>query len=162
MLGILGGGPSIDVIHEEYAKQRAMVPGARIHAVAETSIAAPLDRIWHLLSDVAGWPTWHRDVRSVQVADGVVPDGRFVWVSNGMKIRSTFAVVDPPHELTWSGSVAGIKAVHRNTLEARDGAVHARSEECMVGPLTVLYRSDKLRQVLDSFLAALKAAAERG
>jgi hypothetical protein len=77
-------------------------------------------------------------------------------------IKSTFAIVEPERELTWTGIASGAKAVDRHTLEATDNGVRVFTEESMAGPfLTLFFSSQKLLTTQRAFLAALKRQVER-
>jgi hypothetical protein len=72
-------------------------------------------------------------------------------------------VVDPGREITWTGVSSGARAVHRHVLAARgENQTHLLSEESMAGPLLPLFfGSAKLASALETWLAAIKTAAER-
>jgi hypothetical protein len=156
-------GPSIDVLHEEYAKKGRIDAGAPVGAAREIRIEAPVGKVWELLVNVPAWGTWDRAVHDVHLDSTVAADARFTWVNGRARIRSRFAVVDPGRELTWTGISTGAKAVDRHVLEATDdAATRVRSEESMAGPLLVLfYNSAKLRTGMEQWLTALKTAAEK-
>lgn len=156
-------GPSIDVLHEEYAKKGRIDVRAPVRAAREIRIEAPVGRVWELLVNVPAWGTWDRAVHDVHLDSTVAADARFTWVNGRARIRSRFAVVDPGRELTWTGISTGAKAVDRHVLEATDdAATRVRSEESMAGPLLVLfYNSAKLRTGMEQWLTALKTAAEK-
>jgi hypothetical protein len=156
-------GPSIEVLHEEYAKKGHIDGNAPVRASREIRIEAPVERVWELLVNVPAWPTWDSGIHDVHLDSTVAADARFTWVNGRARIRSRFAVVDPGRELTWTGISSGAKAVDRHVLEATDGAVtRVRCEESMAGPLLVLfYNSAKLRTGMEQWLTALKTAAEK-
>ncbi|MDP9487037.1 MAG: SRPBCC family protein [Actinomycetota bacterium] len=156
------GGPPIEVLHEEYAKKGRVDAEALVKASHEVLIEAPVERVWGLLSDVAGWGTWYPDVHDVRLDSGVEADARFDWRNGKARIRSRFAVVDAGREITWTGVSSGAKAVHRHMLEPTgDGATRVFSEESMAGPLLILFFDGaKLRAGMEGWMAALKTAAE--
>ncbi len=155
-------GPALTDLHEKYAKKRMVDERAQVQATAEISVAAPVEKVWRLISQIDRWPSWNPAVRDVQVHGGVAVDMSFDWVNGKSRIRSTLAVVDPLHEITWSGVSAGVRAVHRNMLEQTpDGMVRVRSTESMSMPfLGLIFSSEKLRAGLNDWLATLKQAAE--
>ncbi|ABD12618.1 hypothetical protein CcI156_20170 [Frankia sp. CcI156] len=160
---LLYRGPGIAELHEEYAKKRVLDEKAPVKAAAEISVAAPTEKVWRLISEIDRWPAWNPAVRDVQVHGGVAVDTSFIWVNGKSRVRSTLAVVDPLHEITWSGVSAGIKAVHRNVLERTpDGTVRVTSMESMSMPfLGLIFSSTKLRSGLNDWLTALRQAAEK-
>ena len=156
------GGPTIEVLHKEYAKKGHIDAEAPVKASHEVLIEAPVERVWGLLRDVSGWGTWYPDVHDVRLDSGVKEDARFTWRNGKSRIKSRFAVVDTEREITWTGVSSGAKAVHRHVLESTgDGATRVFSEESMAGLLLVLFfDSAKLGAGMEEWLAALKRAAE--
>jgi len=156
-------GPALDRLHEEYAKQGRIDGDAPIAATHEVRIEAPVEKVWALLSDPAGWSAIDSGIRDVHVDGPVAVDTPFVWRSGSTKLTSKFAVVEPEHELSWTGSAMGAKAVHRHLLSADGaGATVLRSEESMAGTLLGLFFGKaKLEAALTTWLNAIKSAAER-
>jgi carbon monoxide dehydrogenase subunit G len=156
-------GPSITVLHEEYAKKSRIDDRAAIQGRREIQIEAPVDHVWEKLSDV---PRWHDNlepgVKDVQLDNGVTVDARFTRVKGGAKMKARFAVVDALHEIAWTGTAFGAKVVHRFTLEpAGDSATRVVVEESMAGPLFgLIFNNKKLDAVLEESLTTLKRAAE--
>ncbi|MEU0787348.1 SRPBCC family protein [Streptomyces sp. NPDC006173] len=162
---LLYRGPSLEVLHEEYAKKGRLDERAPISGSFEIRIEAPVERVWSLLSEPANWGSVDPAIHDVTVdggSGGAEVDTRFTWVNGRNRIKSRFAVVDPGREIVWTGLAAGAKAVHRHVLEATDdGATLVRTEESMGGLLLVLFFSDaKLHAVLEKWLKGLKKAAE--
>jgi uncharacterized protein YndB with AHSA1/START domain len=160
--GLFYGGPSIEALHEEYAKKGRIDEEAPVKASREVHIEAPVERVWRLLSDPRGWGTWYPDIHDVHLNLGVEADARFDWANGKAHMRSRFAVVEAEREITWTGVAYGAKAVHRHILEPTDGgATRVFSEESMAGPLLVLlYNRAKLEAEMEQWLSALKSAAE--
>jgi uncharacterized protein YndB with AHSA1/START domain len=158
-------GPTIDELHEEYAKRGRIDEQAQMWVRREVVVAAPAERVWRLLSDAPGWPGWYSPARDVALAGELAVDTRFTWASGGARMRSRFAVLDPGREVTWTGQSMGAKAVHRHVLEPGPdgGGTLVRCEESMAGRLLpLIFSTAKLEAVIDRWLAALKAEAERG
>ena len=160
---LLYRGPSIEVLHQQYAKRERIDSRAPVTAAHEVEIDAPVQRVWHLLADPMAWPSFAPEVHDVHLDGPVAVDTRFTWANGRSRMRSRFAVVDPGREITWTGVSSGFKAVHRHLLEATGGgATRVRSEESIAGPLLVLfYGSGKLQADIEAWLAGLKRAAER-
>jgi uncharacterized protein YndB with AHSA1/START domain len=155
-------GPSLAILHADYAKQGRIDTAAAIQSGAEIVVNAPVDRVWRLLADAAHWPMWMPGVSSVRLDSTVAPEATFTWKNGPSTIKSTFAIVNPEKELTWTGISSGAKAVDRHTLEAIDGGTRVFTEESIAGPLVVLFfNSEKLRAGQQALLVALKQIAER-
>ena len=160
---LLYRGPSIEVLHQRYAKRERIDSRAPVTAAHEIEIHAPVQRVWDLLADPMAWPSFAPEVHGVHLDGPVAVDTRFTWANGRSRMKSRFAVVEPGRQITWTGVSSGFKAVHRHLLEATgDGATRVRSEESMAGPLLVLfYGSAKLQAGIEAWLAGLKRAAER-
>ena len=160
---LLYRGPSIEALHQQYAKRERIDTRAPVTAAYEVEIDAPVQRVWDLLADPRAWPSFAPSVHDVHLDAPVAADTRFTWANGRSRMKSRFAVVDPGREITWTGVSSGFKAVHRHLLEAAGPAsTRVRSEESMAGPLLVLfYGSAKLQTGMESWLNGLKATAER-
>ena len=162
-LRLLYRGPTIEVLHEEYAKHGHTDARAPVRAARSVHIDASPERVWQVLSTAADWPSVDAAISNVQVTDGVAVDAPFTWTNEKARVRSRFAVVDPVRELTWTGQSSGAKAVHRHVLHQADGnTTRLDSEESMAGPfLTLFYDSAKLDHGPSTWLTAVKTVAER-
>ena len=156
-------GPPMEQLHVQYAKQRRVDDRAPVHAADEVQIDVPVGRLWNLLSDPTGWPDIDERIHSVRLDSAVHVDAYFDWANGRSRMRSRFAVVDRDREISWSGSAAGIRAVHRHVLEPLGaGRTRLSSLESMSAPLLVaVFPSRKLQATLTSWLHAVKVAAER-
>lgn len=156
-------GPSLDELHDDYATRRRVDQAAPIRAVYQLHVDAPIEAVWALLHDPAGWPRIDPAIRSVHLDGPVQPGTWFTWRNGSTKLHSRFAVVDPCNELSWTGAVTGARAVHRHILTpVKDSATLLRSEESMAGVLLGLfYDRSKLHAALVHWLTAVKAAAEQ-
>ncbi|MEU0479316.1 SRPBCC domain-containing protein [Streptosporangium sp. NPDC006013] len=159
---VLYAGPSIERLHEEYAKKGRLDENAPVKSSASIVIDAPAEKVWKLLADMNDWPEWRSDAYVVELGE-MKPDATFRWNIQGSAIRSTFAVVEPERELAWTGVAMGyIKAVDRMRLDVTEnGRTRVTIEESMSGPLlTLFYSSAKLRKGHEDMLRMLKTAAE--
>ncbi|NUW42099.1 SRPBCC family protein [Nonomuraea rhodomycinica] len=159
---VLYAGPSIERLHEEYAKKGRLDDDAPVKSSSSIVVDAPAGKVWNLLVDMRNWPAWRSDAHVVELGE-IEPDATFRWNIRGSAIRSTFAVVEPERELTWTGVAMGcFKAIDRMLLEeTADGRTRVTVEESMSGPLlTLFYSGAKLRQGHEDLLRMLKTAAE--
>jgi uncharacterized protein YndB with AHSA1/START domain len=133
-------------------------------AEGELGIDADPQTVFSVISAIDQWPSWNPDVKSVTLQGPVQPGTVFRWKSGPSSLTSTLQVVDPPHEITWTGRTMGIKAVHVFRFQPSDGGTLARSEESWEGLLASLLKGYS-RRTLDtgirSVLAHLKTEAER-
>lgn len=160
---LLYRGPTLGVLHEQYAKKGRIDEEAPVVSTAEVHIEAPVERVWALLSAPGRWDEIDPDIHDVVLNDGVHPDASFRWTNGRIHITSRLAVVEPMRELTWTGSAFGAKSVHRHLLhDFGDGTTRLTTEESMAGPFLVwMYSPAKLTAVLQKWLMAVRTAAER-
>lgn len=154
-------GPSLAVLHEEYAAKGRIDPDASLISSSGVVVDAPVDRVWRVMADVAAWPSWASHLQVLELG-AVRPGAPFRWRLNGVTIRSRFAVVAEGRELTWTGVFFGYQAVDRHVLEpVADGRTRVTAEESLSGPLLpLLYRERRLRANHERWLADLKKAVE--
>ena len=132
-------------------------------AECEIQIAAAPETVWEVIADVAAWPSWNPDVKSMSVEGPVAPGSTFRWKAGSSSLVSTLKVVDPPREIAWTGVTMGIHAVHVFRFEPSDGGTRARSAESFRGLIPTVFRGYSrkvLQRGIDRILALLKAEAE--
>lgn len=160
---LLYRGPTLQTLHEQYAKQGRIDERAPVSAASSIDIDAAPEQVWQVLSCVDAWPTVDPAISQVQLPEGVAVDAAFSWTNGGARIRSRFAVVEQCRELTWTGVSFGARAVHRHLLHRiDDGTTRLASQESMAGPfLSLFYSRTKLVHGLAAWLSAIKTAAEQ-
>jgi hypothetical protein len=156
-------GPHLAVLHDEYARRGRIDPAAPLTNSSSLIVDAPPERVWDVLVDLRNWPAWAPGFR-VRGLTAVAPGATFRWTLRGARIRSTFAVVEPTRELTWTGTCLGCKAVDRHLLEpVGGGRTRVTVEESLAGPLLpLLYSPGRLRAGHEEWLGALKTFVETG
>ena len=135
-----------------------------VSGTAEVDVAAPVETVWRVLTDLERWPTWNPDVTSMSV-DGALAEGTvFRWKAGPGTIVSTIERLDPPRLVAWSGKTLGVKATHVWHFEQVGETTHVRTEEVLRGIVARVLRSSlqkTLDKALEDGLRNLKAEAER-
>jgi hypothetical protein len=129
----------------------------------QVDIAAPLDVVWHLHTDVNEWPAWNQEITAAKIEGEFEPGTRFTWTSWDLTVTSTIHVVEDHSRTLWSGPVQGILGIHEWCFEQTRSGVHVTTAESWSGD-PVEADSDSLRAALDKSLVAwlgrLKTQAE--
>jgi uncharacterized protein YndB with AHSA1/START domain len=136
---------------------------APVVASAEIAIAAPIETVWDILSDINGWPQWNPAITEAHLEGERTPGSVFRWKAGPGGITSTLRQVERPHILAWTGKTFGINAVHVYRLEDQNGATRVRTEESWEGLPARLLRGRMQKTLEDSLgagLEALKRVAE--
>jgi hypothetical protein len=112
----------------------AMLP--KKHSVSRTvRIALAPDAVYAILSDVAQYPSWRPDLKSLQRLPD--KDGRPAWIeeTGGMKIPMTFDVLEPRHLVaridstalpfggSWTYRIEGLPGGESSLTIIEDGTV---------------------------------------
>ncbi|MGW0863274.1 SRPBCC family protein [Streptomyces sp. NPDC002611] len=126
-------------------------------------IAAPLDRIWELHTEIGSWPAWQPDIAEARLDGPLAPGSTFHWTTAGLSIDSTLYAVEARRRILWGGPAHGISGVHEWTFTEDGDDVVVRTRESWSGAPVDADR-DNLAAALDaslsSWLNALKRAAE--
>lgn len=133
-------------------------------ARAERLIAAPVDKLWKLHTEVSLWPDWQRDIGSALLDRPFGVGQAFTWTTTGLSdpIVSTIYAVDDRRSTLWGGPSAGIDGVHHWMFEANDGGTLATTEESWSGPRVdsdPAAATKMLQRSLERWLDFLAAAA---
>jgi len=133
-------------------------------ASGEALIDADPETVFSVISAIGAWPSWNPDVKFAELDGPVEPGTVFRWKVGASSLTSTLQVVDPPHELAWTGRTMGIRAIHVFRFDAHDGGTAARSEESWEGLIASLLKRwsrRTLQKGIDDVLSHLKAESER-
>jgi len=130
-----------------------------------TTIAAPPERVWAILTDLSQWPQWNTTVIST---DGKVALGAKVKVTVKANPGRAFAVtvktLDAPRTMTWVGGMPlGLFAGTRTyTLTPVGDSTEFAMEEVYTGALAGLFTKSipDLQPSFDEFASCLKSRAE--
>ncbi|MEV0263270.1 SRPBCC family protein [Streptomyces sp. NPDC050617] len=126
-------------------------------------IAASIERVWQLHTDVDAWPRWQTDIETARIDGPVMPGSTFHWTSAGLSIGSTIYAVEAPGRILWGGTAHGIAAIHEWRFEADGDGTQVRNEESWSGdPVDADTENMRklLGQSLDTWLERLRRAAE--
>ena len=141
----------------------------------EKVIQAPAERVWDLLADVEGWPSWYRACRWVRadstdgppVAERAAQPTSFRWKAHPIALRSTVVDSDRPTCFTFIADARGLHAERTFTVRpSADGLTTVVvSDETQVGPLPWLgrwYLARRLREANQAMFDDLARAAGHG
>jgi hypothetical protein len=141
------------------------------HIRTEIDIAAPADRVWDVLHDVAAYPEWNPFIPEVS---GAIEEGARLTVrlqppqGKEMRFRPRVLEVAPGHALRWLGrlGVPGLfDGEHRFLIEqAGPNQTRFVQEERFSGllvPLILRFAGTSTRRGFEAMNTALKARVER-
>jgi uncharacterized protein YndB with AHSA1/START domain len=118
-----------------------------------TTIAAPADRVWAILSDVERWPSWTASVTSVEL-DGPLAAGAKAKIRQPKLPVTTWTVTEvvPGRSFTWEAKAPGSHATGwHEVTPTGDGGCEVRLAIEQAGPLGslvgLLYRGLTKRYV---------------
>jgi hypothetical protein len=156
--------------------------GSPVAVALEVDVAAPPERVWHLLCRVERWTAWHPGIDvAVLRGEAPAPGVQLDWRADGMRIRSVVlealepgaagpgALADPGStsagRLEWTLRMMGATGAQRWTLlPLPDGGTSVRVEEWWTGITPRLLRRT-LQRTLDvaraAWLERLRHRAER-
>ena len=85
---------------------------APVIAHHEIDIAAPLDTVWNLHTDVDAWPAWNLEVTAAKLDGAFAPGNSFTWTSYDFTVTSTIYIVEDHSRTLWGGAAQGIMGTH--------------------------------------------------
>ena len=136
---------------------------APVLAHHEIDIEAPLERVWGLHTDVAGWPGWQTEITEARIDGPFEPGTWFDWTSYGFSVTSTVYDLAERARVLWGGTSGGITGVHEWLFMDTPGGVHVTTIESFAGE-PVEADTPGMQTLLDTsliaWLAHLKTAAE--
>lgn len=154
-------------------------PAAQVRYRTETLVKAPMNTVWNLQADVAGWPSWQNAVTTMKRLDPgpLRPGSQFRWTTpvpatpagpaTSLVITSTVRQAQHGKCLRWTGPADGgglhIDGVHVWTFTQVAGGVLVRTEETHTGPqvdANVPLATGYLADGLETWLTELKTTAE--
>jgi short-subunit dehydrogenase/uncharacterized protein YndB with AHSA1/START domain len=135
----------------------------------EAVIPASPERVWDLLTDVEGWPSWWRACRWVRVEStgNTARPVTFRWKAHPVELRSTVVTSDRPRLFAIVADARAVHAERTFTLRPTPDGLNTVvvSHETQVGLLPRLgrlYLAPRLRAVNQDMFADLARAAGHG
>ena len=136
---------------------------APVIAHHEIDIAAPLDTVWNLHTDVDAWPEWHLEVTAAKLDGAFAPGNSFTWTSYDFTVTSTIHAVAERARTLWGGANLGITGTHEWVYTQTPTGTHVATHESFSGQ-PVQADATGMQSALDKSLTAwlghLKATAE--
>jgi hypothetical protein len=134
---------------------------------ASSTIAAPPDAIWAILTDAPGYSSWDSGVVRLE---GRVAAGEKLKVTSEVNPKRAYPVrvtrFEPGRAMAWTGGMplGLMKGVRTFSLTPQDGATRFHLREEYTGPmLPLIWRSmPDMQPSFEKFVTGLKARAERG
>jgi len=131
---------------------------------AKTVIAAPVERIWSLLTDAPGYPAWNTTVDRL---DGTIALGQklkvFPKLVPGKGFGVKVAELIPNERMVWAAGMAPLfRGVRTYTLTRMTGGIEFKMREefrGLMAPLVARSIPD-MQPAFDELAAALKRRAE--
>lgn len=159
---------------KQYARQQSEgimnVPlnqSAPVLANQSIDIAAPVEIVWEVLSNIEEWPNWQDPVTKSEVRGTLEEGVIFIWKADGLRFRSRIHTLQEPVLMGWTGTTFGAQAVHNWQLEDNGSTANPRTtvrvEESLQGVFPLLLAksmSTDLEKGMSEQLDALKRTAE--
>lgn len=146
-----------------------------IEVCNETVIHASAERVWELLTNVEGWPSWYRACRWVQVEStgtaastpGSARPLSFRWKAHPVTLRSNVVAADRPHSFAIDADAPGLHAERTFTLRPMpDGlstvVISHETQVGLVARLGRVYLARRLRAANQAMFDDLARAAGHG
>lgn len=138
----------------------------RMECAIATTIAAPAERVWALLTDAGQFPSWNSTVTSIE---GEIAEGRTLKLkvpsAPGRVFKPTVSQVEPARAMTWSDGMGPLfKGVRTFTLTRNsDGSTRFDMKEQFSGLMLPMIKGSlpDFGPIFETYAADLKRAAER-
>jgi uncharacterized protein YndB with AHSA1/START domain len=138
---------------------------APMTAHRETFIAAPVETVWAVVTDIDRWPEWQSDVTSAKLEGNLAVGATFRWKAKGLSINSTIQELEPGRRIGWTGDAIGMRAIHLWTFEPQEDGTQVITEESLSGwfpRILKLFDPTFLEKSLVGSLQVLKIQTEQG
>ena len=128
-----------------WLRPASTVPQPVIVVNNEIIISAPAERVWDLLTDVEGWPSWYQACQWVRI-ESAKPVS-FRWKAHPVTLRSTVVGSDRPRSFAIIADGLGVHAERTFTLRPTPNGTVVISHETQVGLLPQLARKFLARRL---------------
>ncbi len=138
---------------------------APMTARKEIFIAAPVENVWGVQTDISRWPEWQPDVTSAKLEGDLAVGATFRWKAKGLSINSSIQELEPGRRIGWTGDSIGMQAIHIWTFEPQEDGTRVITEESLSGwfpRILKLFDSTFLEKSLAGSLQVLKTRVEQG
>ncbi len=144
------------------AANEQMIPRAPTHAARSIAIAAPLGKVWSILTEVSDWERWYPYLKGARLEGPFAAETPLIY-GGFIKHKLRIAKVVPEKLVMLYGTMAGYKGITRWDIKQSSGAqTEVSFTESSSGFLIgSLYSNQKLGEHLQHWLDAVKAEAER-
>ena len=137
---------------------------APLVAQKQVFIEAPPEIVWNIQTDINNWSRWQPGITESKLESPLAIGSIFRWKSGGLNVTSTIQVIEPSHEIGWTGRSLGAHAKHIWKLTPQKNGTLVTTEESMEGwsiQFLKLISPKFLDNALDTWLQSLKTKAEK-
>lgn len=130
----------------------------------QTTINAPVDKVWDVLTAIDQWPSWQKSVTEARLEGDLVEGTTFKWKAGGLSFTSRIHTMKPKTEFGWTGKTFGASAIHNWFFQDQGGTTVVTVEESLQGVFPSLFKryfQKNLDAGVVTNLSELKAAAEK-
>lgn len=134
------------------------------------AIAAPVETVWRVLTEMERWPEWNTVCRECRVeggrhmAEGACISFRLDLLVFPVRIAPEIKECERGKSLTWAGAKWGVRATHAFLLHPADAGTCLESIEVFSGPMLWAARlfgfQGRLHRLTQRMLCAIRAEAE--
>ncbi len=137
---------------------------APVKSGSKIEIAAPVGKVWQVLTDINHWPSWQGDVTEAKLNGNLREGAEFKWKAGGLSFISQIHTMHPQTSFGWTGKTIGASAIHNWFFREEAGKTVVTVEESLQGVFPRLFRKyfqSNLDRGVQKNLSELKAAAEK-
>ena len=86
----------------------------------QIEIQAPIDTVWHTLTDIKNWNKWQKAVTETTVDEKIKEGTIFNWKAGGLSFKSKIHTSKRNSAFGWTGTTIGASAIHNWTFIKKD------------------------------------------